>query len=363
MLKIGITGQSGFVGSNLFNTLSLFPEKYERVPFEDSFFSNQNTLNSFIKKCDVIIHLAALSRHTNPKVVYETNLRLINQLVLGMEVENVRPYVLFSSSIQEENQSEYGKSKLDGRRIFEEWARRNRTNFTGMIFPNIFGPFGKPNYVSFVATFCYKLTHGEKPVVNIDNVVRLVYIGNLINYILAKIDGLKLSNEPIIESYFVPYDFEKKVTEILSLLERFKSLYFDKGIIPKLNDNNEINLFNTFCSYINHHTHFPIKVNFKNDYQKEVIEPLELELGEQITSTAIVNIINEKTNSLDKNIRFTVIQGKASVLMNRIGSHKALDFYLNGKDQSYLDLLKFYTFKITNIGNDKLIGQFWINEY
>ena len=61
-----------------------------------------------------------------------------------METTNSRPYVLFSSSIQEERDNEYGRSKSDGRKLLEEWAVRNGSSFTGMVVPNVFGPFGKP---------------------------------------------------------------------------------------------------------------------------------------------------------------------------------------------------------------------------
>ena len=38
MKKIGITGQNGFVGKHLYNTLGLFPEEFERVDFQKEFF-------------------------------------------------------------------------------------------------------------------------------------------------------------------------------------------------------------------------------------------------------------------------------------------------------------------------------------
>jgi len=45
-LKIGITGQNGFVGTHLFNTLGLFPDEFERVEFEKEYFSKQALLDS-----------------------------------------------------------------------------------------------------------------------------------------------------------------------------------------------------------------------------------------------------------------------------------------------------------------------------
>ena len=38
MIKIGITGQAGFVGTHLYNTLGLHPEEFERIDFQ-KFFS------------------------------------------------------------------------------------------------------------------------------------------------------------------------------------------------------------------------------------------------------------------------------------------------------------------------------------
>ncbi|MDD2612803.1 MAG: NAD-dependent epimerase/dehydratase family protein, partial [Bacteroidales bacterium] len=246
MIKVGITGQPGFVGTHLFNTLGLFPNEFERVPFEDAYFQNNADLRRFIKQCDVIVHLAAMNRHPDPQVIYETNLKLVNQLIEAMEAEQVNPHVLFSSSTQEERDNEYGKSKREGRSLLEQWAKRNNASFTGMVVPNVYGPFGRPDYNSFIATFCYKLTHGENPQVIEDGDVRLIYVGSLCNHILDKIREVQQSALPVVERDAVPYDFERKVTEILSLFEQFKDLYFEKGFIPELKDRNDINLFNTF---------------------------------------------------------------------------------------------------------------------
>ena len=50
----------------------------------------------------MIVHLAAMNRHSDSQVIYKTNLRLVNQLIAAMEAEKVTPHVLFSSSSQEE---------------------------------------------------------------------------------------------------------------------------------------------------------------------------------------------------------------------------------------------------------------------
>ena len=81
MLKIGITGQAGFVGTHLYNTLGLHPEEFERVPFKKVYFSNHQQLEQFVSKCDVIVHLAAMNRHNDPQVIFDTNIELAQKLV------------------------------------------------------------------------------------------------------------------------------------------------------------------------------------------------------------------------------------------------------------------------------------------
>ena len=53
-MNVGITGQSGFVGTHLFNTLGLYVDKFTRIPFEDEFFQDTLLLERFVSQCDVI---------------------------------------------------------------------------------------------------------------------------------------------------------------------------------------------------------------------------------------------------------------------------------------------------------------------
>ena len=73
MKKIGITGQHGFIGKHLYNTIGLFPDEFERVDFDKSYFEDEKKLDEFVGKCDVIVHLAAMNRHNDPEVIYQTN--------------------------------------------------------------------------------------------------------------------------------------------------------------------------------------------------------------------------------------------------------------------------------------------------
>lgn len=364
MIRIGITGQSGFVGGHLYNTIMLLPEKYKCIPFRDDYFREEKDLRLFVRECDVIVHLAAMNRDPDPQVIYETNLRLVKQLIAAMEVENVTPHILFSSSTQEESDNVYGKSKREGRVLFEKWAKDNETSCSGLIVPNVFGPFCKPNYNSFIATFCHKLTHGDIPQVLADSQVKLIYVNNLCEFIMKDIDCKKQTNLPVVERIIVPHDIEKRVTEILSLLENYKSLYLEKGVIPALADQDEVNLFNTFRSYIDHDIHFPVKLVQHADSRGVFVETIKLGVGGQVSfSTTVPGITRGNHYHTRKIERFTVIKGEANIQLRRIGSEEVLNFALNGKEPAYVDMPVWYTHNITNIGDTELYTQFWINEW
>ena len=98
MKRIGITGKSGFIGTHLWNTLSLYREKYQLIDFEDNFFEDKTKLEKFVEECDCIIHLAALNRHGKPDVIYETNITLVKKLIEVVEITNSNPHIIFTSS-------------------------------------------------------------------------------------------------------------------------------------------------------------------------------------------------------------------------------------------------------------------------
>ena len=219
MITVGITGQSGFVGTHLYETLGQHPDKFTRIPFEDAFFEDDSALRAFVKQCDVIVHLAAMMRSPIEGEVYGVNMKLVHQLIDAMDAESVTPCLLFASSIQEENGSEYGRCKREGRELLEKWAREHKTGFVGLVFPNLFGPGARPNSHSFIATFCYKLTHGESPQIIVDNQVPLKYIGDLRDELLAYIESVHCTRD--IRTVTIQPEYILRVSEVLHRLNSF----------------------------------------------------------------------------------------------------------------------------------------------
>lgn len=359
MLKIGITGQNGFVGTHLYNTLGLQPEVFERIPFERSFFDSEETLDKFVSKCDVIVHLAALNRHNEPEVIYDTNVNLVKTLISSLERTNSKAHVLISSSSQEERDNLYGKSKKEGRTLLTEWAKKATAVFTGMIIPNVFGPFGHPYYNSVVATFSHQVANNETPKIDVDGQLKLIYVGELVSEIIKAIEHKTNEAELVIA-----HTSEAKVSELLALLQKYKSEYQDKGEIPTINTTFELNLFNTFRCYMDIKNHFPVKFVEHTDPRGSFVEIIRLGVGGQVSfSTTVPGITRGNHYHTRKIERFAVIKGKALIQLRKIGTDEVLDFYLDGNEPAYVDMPIWYTHNIKNIGDEVLYTNFWINEF
>lgn len=359
MTRIGITGQAGFIGTHLFNYLGLFKEEFERVPFRDEYFDNPETLNAFVASCDVIVHLAALNRHNDPEVIYATNVLLVRKLIDACQSARSRPHILFASTTQEEKDNAYGRSKQEGRELLTAWTKENNALFTGLIIPNVFGPFGHPYYNSVIATFSHQLTHGETPKIEVNGNIKLIYVGELVN-IMARIIREKINNH----EYRVAHTKEIYVSEILEFLEGYKANYFDRGIIPALSEAFEINLFNTFRSFIDLETYYPFRLTPHNDPRGTFVEVIKLGVGGQVSfSTTKPGITRGNHYHTRKIERFAVIKGNARIQLRRIGSEKTVNFDLNGDKPSYVDMPVWYTHNITNTGSHDLYTLFWINEF
>jgi len=358
-LRIGITGQSGFLGTHLTNNLNLFPEEFKVLPFKDEFFNSTKTLSTYVKECDVIVHLAAMNRHNDPEVIYKTNIELTEKLTRALDIAATKPHILISSSVHETLNNLYGKSKKAAREILLSWTKKNKAPFTGFLFPNIYGPFGNPFYNSFIATFSHLLNNGGEPNIEVDRRVPLLYVNNAVTSIIDAIREEKKAERIIID-----HEKEIKVTSVLDKLYNYKLLYTDQGVIPNIATNFDINLFHTFRSYIDHKTHFPVKLKKNTDDRGTFVETIRSNTEGQFSySTTKPGITRGNHFHTSKIERFTVIKGKARIQLRKTGTSEILEFNLDGNQPSYVDMPIWYTHNITNTGSDELLTLFWINEF
>ena len=251
--------------------------------------------------------------------------------------------------------------------VFPKNGNRNNAKFTGFVIPNVFGPFGNPYYNSVVATFCHQLTHDEIPKIEVDGEIKLIYVEELVYAIIQQITNHRspvTSHQSSITTFQVPHTSEIKVSELLQKLTDYKQNYFEKGILPNLDNTFERNLFNTFLCNIDHKNFYPFQLKKHSDTRGSFVETIKLKSGGLI-SFSITNPRINRGNHFHtrKAERFAVIKGKARIELRKIGTDEILSFELDGENPSFVDMPIWYTHNITNIGNDELYTVFWINEH
>jgi UDP-2-acetamido-2,6-beta-L-arabino-hexul-4-ose reductase len=358
MKSIGITGQNGFVGYYLYQRIRLLNEEFRLIEFQRDFFDDKEKLHSFVMQCDVVVHLAAINRHPDAGFIYETNRALAAKLGEALRAVGKPTHVIFTSSSQEALDNLYGKSKKESRLMLADWSGQSGGVFTGMVVPNVFGPFGKPNYNSVVATFCHRLTHDEIPVIDVDRELSLIYVGELVDEIIRIIRTATNDSEHEVEP-----TAQVRVSEILKLLSGYKQIYMDKGEFPALNTRFEHQLFNTFRCYMDVATYFPRKLTRNADQRGVFVEIARLGLPGQVSfSTTHPGITRGNHFHTRKIERFAVISGRAQIQLRKIGTQEVIDFYLNGEEPAYVDMPIWYSHNIRNIGTEPLYTLFWINE-
>ncbi|MEM6964542.1 MAG: NAD-dependent epimerase/dehydratase family protein [Bacteroidota bacterium] len=355
-MKVGITGQDGFIGQHLYNFLNL-QESIELIPFRRGYFEQPQQLADFVGSCDTIVHLAALNRHENPQVIYDTNISLVQKLIQACQSAEVTPHILISSSTQEERDNLYGKSKKVGRELLEKWGTDTGAITTGMIIPNVFGAFGQPYYNSFVATFCHQVAAtDEHPTIIQDATVQLIYVHELIDEIY------KLMQSKTAGKVNIPYFHVIKVSELLDKLKIFKAEYIEKGVFPSIQNDFDLALFNTFRCYIPH-SYYPRPFTKHTDNRGSFVEIVRANTSGQFSfSTTKPGITRGNHFHTRKAERFAVIKGKAKISLRKIDSDEVVDYIIDGENPAYVDMPIWHTHNISNIGDEEMIALFWINE-
>lgn len=354
-MKIGITGQNGFIGRHVSNYLNT-KENIEVIPFEREYFQDISRLSEFVSHCDIIIHLAALNRHDDPQIIFDTNVKLVENLIQACKLAHAKPWIIMSSSTQEDKDNLYGASKRKGRELLEEWAHENNAKVSGLIIPNVFGPFGKPNYNSVFATFCSKIINGDSPIIINDSDLKLIYVNELSKEIFDVIQENKIGK------VVIPHYHELKVSELLEKLNSYHKDYVESGKFPDLSNPTDLAMFNSFRCYIPH-DFYPRKFVKHTDDRGAFVEIVRANTsGQSSYSSTVPGVTRGNHFHTRKAERFAVIRGKAKIQLRKIDSDEVIEYAIDGNEPAYVDMPIWYTHNITNIGEEELITLFWINE-
>lgn len=177
MLKIGITGGSGFLGSLLSKKLKDNGVSDIRTidVVGDPLF-NPRVLREFVTGVDVVYHLAGIKDSKNPDLERVNVQGTKNLLEVVREFAPSSHFVFTSSfavykipesgEIISENfatvpRNEYGKSKLEAEKCIHDYSRKFNIKSTILRMSNIYGPGVSFGRSSVVSDFIDKIRNGE----------------------------------------------------------------------------------------------------------------------------------------------------------------------------------------------------------
>lgn len=355
MIKVAITGANGFVGMHMLFRINEFKGNFEVVCIEKQDFFDVEKLSKKISGSSFVLHFAGLNRGEDDEI-YKTNVGLTEKILYACDSLKSKPKIIFLSSTHNTRDTAYGRSKKDSEKLVLDWGVLNKVETTSIVSTNIFGEFCKPNYNSFIATFCDDILSGKDSVVNKEVNVNLVYVGEISSLIL------NLIKSSSIDAKYELMGKQVNIGDVYSKLKSFNDSYLT-GFIPSLVGDFELRLFNTFRSYL-YPDHFPIPLDLKTDNRGSFVEVVKEKMGGQSSfSTTHPKVIRGNHYHTRKIERFCVLSGLASIKLRKIFSDEIIEYRVSGDKPVYVDMPTFYTHSIENIGDTELLTMFWINEF
>ena len=251
----------------------------------------------------------------------------------------------------------YGQSKLLAEKSVEQYGNDTGSAYYIYRFPNVFGKWCKPNYNSFVATFCYNTLNGLD--ITIDDPlaqVILVYIDDVCHSLISLLDGSVNNGFKTV----VP-EYPTTVGEVADLLLAFKE---SRGNLITENVGTGLcrALYSTYLSYMSPEQ-FSYAIPSYGDERGVFSEMLKTkEAGQFSFFTAHPGITRGGHYHHTKNEKFLVVRGKALFKFEHITSGERYELQTNSSSPRIVETVPGWSHDITNIGDEEMIVMLWANE-
>lgn len=224
-----------------------------------------------------------------------------------------------------------------------------------LILPNIFGEGCRPDYNSFVATFCQRLATGGNPVVDVDRDVELLHAQVAAKELITAAQGVGSGT-------YRPRGKQHRVSEVLARLQSISATYAT-GQLPDLSDPFTLSLFNTYRFYL-YPTQVMRPLTAHSDSRGSFVEAVQLlgGGGQLSFSTTNPKITRGNHFHLCKFERFVVVAGQATISIRPIQRSTISTFEVSGNHPAFVDIPTLHTHNITNTSSAELLTLFWANE-
>ena len=385
-MNILVTGAKGFVGRNLVENLKTIQDGRNRTRpklfigeiYEYDLDTDPAMLDVFCAKADFVFNLAGVNRPNDQAEFMKGNFGFADDLLSALRKCQNRCPVMLSSSIQATligryGQSDYGKSKLAGERLFFSYSDETGAPVLVYRFPNLFGKWCRPNYNSAVATFCYNIARGLPIHVNDPSTeLELLYIEDLVEEMLdalegkahrCEYDGLDVVPSAAGKYCHVPATHRVTLGAIVELLRQFKEQP-QTLVLPEIpNGSFAKKLYSTYLSYLPQEAvTVPLKMN--EDDRGSFTELLKTaNCGQVSVNISKPGVTKGQHWHNTKWEFFMVVSGHGLIQERKIGSDEVLEFEVSGDKMEAVHMLPGYTHNIINLSDtENLVTVMWANE-
>ena len=385
-MNILVTGAKGFVGRNLIENLKTIQDGRNHTRpnlsideiYEYDLDTDPSMLDDYCAKADFVFNLAGINRPKNQAEFMAGNFGFASDLLDALKKHQNRCPVMLSSSIQATligryGQSDYGKSKLAGEKLFFSYSHETGAPVLVYRFPNLFGKWCRPNYNSAVATFCYNIAHGLPIQVNDPSTeLELLYIDYLVEEMLdalegkahrCEYDGLDVVPSAAGQYCYVPTTHKVTLGAIVELLRQFKEQP-QTLVLPEIpNGSFAKKLYSTYLSYLpKEAVTVPLKMNV--DDRGSFTELLKTaNCGQVSVNISKPGVTKGQHWHNTKWEFFMVVSGHGLIQERKIGSDEVLEFEVSGDRMEAVHMLPGYTHNIINLSDtENLVTVMWANE-
>ncbi|MBK5145048.1 NAD-dependent epimerase/dehydratase family protein [Budviciaceae bacterium BWR-B9] len=353
-MKILVTGSEGFIGRNLCLRL-------EEVGYNDLIkidrTATEDELLSAVKAADFIFHLAGTNRPKDDNEFQIGNSELTQKIIDTLVESNLTTPFMLSSSTQAEYDNPYGKSKAAAEIALNNYVQKMGAKAFIYRFPNVFGKWCRPNYNSFVATFCYNIASDiEISIHDPAAAVTLVYIDDVCSELISLLQNTSLSGYRTVSP-----EYKTTVGEVAELLYKFKESR--RTLITEAVGTDFCRaLYSTWLSYLSP-TQFSYSVPSYSDQRGVFCEMLKTQDSGQFSFfSAHPGITRGGHYHHSKNEKFLVIQGSACFRFEHVITGEQYSLDTSSDSYTIVESVPGWTHDITNTGENELIVMLWANE-
>lgn len=353
-VRIGITGAAGFFGWHLRCRMATYGVEFAAA--DRSTFGDTAALDAFVSSVDVVVHLAGVNR-ADDNEIRRGNTGMAEALVGAFERTGATCDVVYANSVKAADPGAYGESKAAAAQRFAAFAERAGTRFADVMFPHLYGEFGRPFYNSGVTTFAHQLVRGETSTVN-EGQLQLLHIQDACALVMQLIETM-----PLGASQHRPEGRTISVPDVYALMVRLAE-YAVKGTIPEITDDVfELRLFNTIRSQMWPDA-YPMPITRHADHRGAFFEVVRAwGQGQTSISTTVPGVVRGEHYHLDKVERFAVISGEGLIRVRRLFTDEVVEYPVRGDAPCFIDMPPLCTHDIMNTGSDELITLFWSHDH